>query len=70
MLTQRELYESSNGDRWSLCRQDDGRVFVLHQANLASGGSSKRLEIAEFLAPGRAGPEQQALIQLIGTLAS
>lgn len=53
MLTQRELYQSSNGDRWSLCREDEGRVFVLHQANLASGGSSKNLEIAEFLAPAK-----------------
>jgi len=35
MPKQRELYHSSNGDRWSLCREDDGRVFVLHQANLS-----------------------------------
>jgi len=36
---QREIYNSENGDRWLLCRDDDGRVFVLHKANLASGGS-------------------------------
>ena len=70
MLTQRELYQSSNGDRWTLCREEHGHVFVLHQANLASGGSSKTLEISEFLAPGKAGPEQQALIRLIGSLTS
>ena len=26
---QREIYHSENGDRWLLCREDDGRVFVL-----------------------------------------
>jgi len=34
---QREIYHSENGDRWLLCRDDDGRVFVLHKANLARG---------------------------------
>src|ERR1035437_9611535 len=28
---QREIYQSENGDRWLLCRDDDGRVFVLYQ---------------------------------------
>jgi hypothetical protein len=32
MSKQREIYHSENGDRWFLCRDDDGRVFVLHQA--------------------------------------
>jgi hypothetical protein len=27
---QREIYHSENGDRWLLCRDDDGRVFVLY----------------------------------------
>ena len=30
---QREIYHSENGDRWLLCRDDDGRVFILHKAN-------------------------------------
>jgi hypothetical protein len=30
---QREIYHSENGDRWLLCRDDDGRAFVLHKAN-------------------------------------
>ena len=28
----RELYRSTNGDRWSLTR-DDGKVQVLHEPN-------------------------------------
>jgi hypothetical protein len=30
----RELYSSPNGDRWHLCKDASGRVFVLHQANI------------------------------------
>ena len=26
---QREIYHSENGDKWFLCRDDDGRVFDL-----------------------------------------
>src|ERR1700736_2532684 len=37
---QREIYHSENGDRWFLCRNEDGRVFVLHKANVSSGGAT------------------------------
>jgi hypothetical protein len=40
----RELYRSTNGDRWSLIR-DDGKAQVLHQPNAASGGRPSRLEV-------------------------
>jgi hypothetical protein len=31
----RELYSSSNGDRWLLCRdRDTDRVFVRHEPNV------------------------------------
>jgi hypothetical protein len=63
----RELYSSSNGDRWLLCRNESGRVFVLHQANLPSGGRTSQIELGDFLARGH-GPEQQALVQMIGSL--
>jgi hypothetical protein len=33
----REIYHSENGARWLLCRDNDGGVFVLHNANLSSG---------------------------------
>ena len=63
----RELYRSPNGDRWLLCKDASGRVFVLHQANIPSGGQTSRIELADFLTRGY-GPEQQALFQMIGTL--
>ena len=63
----RELYRSPNGDRWLLCKDASGRVFVLHQANIPSGGQTSRLDLADFLTRGY-GPEQQALIRMIGTL--
>jgi hypothetical protein len=64
----RELYHSSNGDRWHLARDpDNGRVFVRHQANLPSGGHVADIEVGVFLGQGK-GPEQQELLRLIGTL--
>ena len=65
---QREIYHSENGDRWFLCRDDDTHVFVLHQANVSSGGAATKIEIADFLGRGKAGPEHQALARLIGDL--
>ena len=63
----RELYCSSNGDRWYLCRDAD-RVFVVHVPNVASGGKFENFAIGEFLAGGKSGPEHQELLRLIGTL--
>ena len=67
-VNERELYGSSNGDRWLLVREPRSeRVFVRHEANLASGGDVSLIEIADFLKQGR-GPEQVELLRLIGTL--
>jgi hypothetical protein len=68
-LITKELYHSSNGDRWYLCRDPDtGRVFVRHQANLSSGGSHVTdVDVGVFLSQGN-GPELQELLRLIGTL--
>src|SRR3989442_7658468 len=63
----RELYSSPNGDRWHLCKDASGRVFVLHQANIPSGGQTSQIELGDFLTRGY-GPEQQALFQMIGTV--
>ena len=63
----RELYSSPNGDRWSLGKDASDRVFVLHQANIPSGGQISQVELRDFLSRGY-GPEQQALLQIIGTL--
>ena len=69
----RELYRSSNGDRWLLCREasDEAsdRVFVVHEPNRASGGQPSEMEVGTFLATGGRGPEKQELLRLIGTLA-
>ena len=68
-LVMRQLYHSSNGDRWYLARDpDSGRVFVRHRANLASGGRVTDLEVGAFLSQGNAAPEQRELLRLIGTL--
>ena len=65
---QREIYHSENGDRWLLCRNHDGGVFVLHKANVPSGGKATKIELGDFLGRGKAGPEHQALARLIGSL--
>ena len=65
----RELYRSSNGDRWCLARDEDsGRVFVIHEPNLSSGGHDTDIELGAFLSRGGLGPEKQALLRLIGSL--
>jgi hypothetical protein len=64
----RELYHSSNGDRWYLVRDPDfERVFIRHQANLPSGGHTADIEIGAFLNRG-GNPEHRELLRLIGTL--
>ena len=67
-ISARELYRSPNGDRWLLVRDEGGRVFVRHEANLPSGGAITESEIGEFLPHGGLGPEKQELLRLIGTL--
>jgi hypothetical protein len=66
-IRSRELYSSPNGDRWHLCKDAEGRLFVLHQANIPSGGHITRIELGDFLSRGH-GPEQQALLDMIATL--
>jgi hypothetical protein len=67
--SQTEFYHSENGDRWFLCRDKSGHAFVGHDSNEPSGGGYTPIEIHDFLGVGRAGPEQRALIERIGTLA-
>jgi hypothetical protein len=65
----RELYASPNGDRWFLARDPvDGHAFVVHEANLPSGGRHSQLEIGVFLKDGGHSPEHHALLSLIGSL--
>jgi hypothetical protein len=68
-ILSRQLYQSSNGDRWLLVRDPaTGRMFVRHEANLASGGQVTDTEIGNFLTEGGTGPEKQELLRLIGSL--
>jgi len=67
-VEERELYSSSNGDRWCLAREPrSGRVFIRHEPNAASGGDTALIEIGEFLSQ-QHGPEHSELLRLIGTL--
>lgn len=55
------LYRSSNGDEWHWMKPSEPSApFVLHRANLSSGGTQTRYAADVFLALGN-GPEQQAL---------
>lgn len=65
----REIYRSSNGDRWSLVRDlDSGRVFIRHEPNISSGGQISETAIGDFLVCDAHGPEHVELLRLIGTL--
>jgi len=55
-----DLYRSSNGDAWWLETAPDG-LFVIHEANEASGGYKSRLPAKEFLRWGGPGPEVASL---------
>ena len=64
----RELYSSSNGDRWFLAQESrSGRVFIKHEPNVASGGDTSLIEVGEFLMQNH-GPQHSELLRLIGTL--
>jgi hypothetical protein len=58
------FYTSSNGDSWSLIR-DQGEMAVSHVPNPASGGDAVQIDIEAFLSNGADGPEHQALRQLL-----
>jgi hypothetical protein len=66
----RELYASSNGDRWYLAYEPEaGHAFVRHIPNAPSGGQPSSIQLADFLRDDRRGSEHQVLMRLIGSLA-
>src|SRR5713226_5681312 len=68
-LETRDLYSSTNGDKWLLARElGSGRVFVRHIPNLPSGGKTTDIEIGAFLCERNYGPQHIELLRLIGTL--
>jgi hypothetical protein len=64
---QRKIHQSENGDSWWLCREESN-VFVLHEANVPSGGMITRVELTQFLSSRRNAPEKEALLKMIGEL--
>lgn len=68
MKKARQIYSSPNGDRWYLISDPSGTVFIRHEANAEAGGHVTHTDVATFLSYGQ-GPEQQALVRLIATLA-
>jgi hypothetical protein len=65
LTTLRELYVSSNGDKWELTADDERRLFIRHTPNEASGGRQSIRTIESFLEADGAGPQQDALKKLI-----
>lgn len=64
-----EVYASENGDRWSLgLEAERNRLFVLHEANLASGGARTEYQVESFLTRDVGSPQHQALTHLLATV--
>ncbi len=59
----KELYNSPNGDRWLLSKDENGKPVVIHQPNKSSGGRPSEVSAEVFLAQGGQGPEYQALVR-------
>jgi hypothetical protein len=64
---QHKIHQSENGDSWWLC-QDYKGVFILHEANILSGGNVAKTELTEFLVKKKGASEHQALLKMIGDL--
>jgi hypothetical protein len=68
-MTERVLYESSNGDVWALTRDlRTNTPVVKHQPNISSGDLVSYTDIGQFLRSGAGAPERQQLLKLIDTL--
>jgi hypothetical protein len=65
LVTLRELYVNSNGDKWEITEDDEKRLFIRHTPNEASGGRPRIVTIESFLAPEHSGPQQEAIKKLI-----
>jgi hypothetical protein len=64
------IYESSNGDSWSLTKDPaTGTVAVMHKPNPPSGGPVSYIEVDKFLSESANGPEHRALRDLIASSA-
>lgn len=67
-LQLRLLYDSSNGDRWYIWRDEaDRRLFIRHEPNRASGGRPVHFSLREFLAQ-QQGPQHEAFLTILSRL--
>ena len=65
-LPAKNIYRSSNGDRWILIRETStGRVTVRHEPKPSSGGRVTDMDVEEFLRVDGPGPEFAALRQIL-----
>ena len=68
-MPQAEIFKSTNGDCWFLCKNESGHVYVVHEPSEGSGRKSSFLGLGDFLSQGTIGPEHEALLQMIAGLA-
>jgi hypothetical protein len=61
----RTLYKSPNGDTWRTGINEQGKLIVLHEPNLASGGKPTEMDVNKFLDSDHYGPEHEALLSVI-----
>ena len=61
----RELYTSSNGDRWEAGRDELGWLVIIHTPNVSSGGKPELMDVGTVLAADHYGPEHEALISIV-----
>ena len=65
LVTLRELYVSSSGEKWEITEDDDKRLFIRHTPNEACGGRQRIVTVESFLTPEHSGPQQDAFKKLI-----
>lgn len=65
----REIYNSSNGDRWVLVGNGLSRnIVVRHIPAPSSGGKTSETDLGAFLSSNAASPQGQNLLQMIWAL--
>ena len=65
----RELYASSNGDRWLLVGDRQNRdIYIRHLPAPSSGGRSSEIELGTFLSGNPDAPEHRRLLQMMWEL--
>jgi hypothetical protein len=61
-IVTKDVYRSSNGDRWQvLYGSSDQQILVRHLPNASSGGSVSEMPAEDFLRIGGPGPEFDAI---------